>query len=147
MSGNGSTQSDWLSPRGPRSTSGEAAGERRPPLVGSRIHLRREGGTICTPLPLFFFFFFPPLLSSASVRKPSGDQLGFARRPWVSTREYGGWDCTGERGGDGGMPEMVKKKQREAISFHEASERLGPLLLSGGGFLLGKLRPHFIVGG
>lgn len=41
---------------------------------------------------------------------------------------------------------MVKKKQREASSFHEVSERLGVLLLSGGGFLLGKLRPHFIVG-
>lgn len=63
----------------------------------------------------------PPLPStSTSVREPSGDRL-VTQRPWVSTREYGGWDCTGERGRDGDMPAMVKKKQRDASCFNEVS--------------------------
>lgn len=68
-------------------------------LVRSDIHHRKEGG----------FLFFP----CASVREPSGDRL-VTQRPWVSTREYGGWNCTGERRGSGDKPEMVKKKQRDA---------------------------------
>lgn len=51
--------------------------------------------------------------SSSSVRKPNGGQL-VTRRPCVSTREYGGWVCTGERGGDGDVPEMVKERQTDA---------------------------------
>lgn len=71
---------------------------RRQPLVRSRIRLRRREGV---------FFFFAP------VREPSGDRL-VTQRLWVSTREYGGWDRTGERGRNGDMSAMVKKKQRAA---------------------------------
>lgn len=60
-------------------------------------------------------FFPPPLSSSSSVRKPGGDQL-VTRRPWVSTREYGGWVCPGERRGDGDVPDMVKDRQRDPLS-------------------------------
>lgn len=63
---------------------------------------------------LFFPFFF----SFASVREPSGDRL-VTQRPWVSTREYGGWNRARERGRSGDMPEMVKKKQRDATSATE----------------------------
>lgn len=60
---------------------------------------------------------FPtPLSSSSSVRKPSGDQL-VTRRPRVSTREYGGWVCPGERRGDGDVPDMVKDRQRDPSSL------------------------------
>lgn len=92
--------------------------------------------------PFFSFFSSSPLLrlGTEAERGPVGfcaAAVGLHPRVWR----------LGLRGGDGGMPEMVKKKQREASSFHEVSERLGALLFSGGGFLLGKLRPHFIVGG
>lgn len=105
MNGNVPAKFDWLPPCGPHSATGEVNRERRRPLGRSHIHLRRRAD-----LHDFFFFFF------ALVRKPSGDQL-VTRRPWVSTREYGGWRCTGERERDGDMPEMVKKQQRDASSL------------------------------
>lgn len=86
MNGNVAAKFDWLPPCGPHSATGGVYMERRRPLDRSHIHLRRRAD-----LHAFFFSFFV----FASVRKPSGDQL-VTRRPWVSTREYGGWDCTGE---------------------------------------------------
>lgn len=77
--------------------------------VGQFTHPSEERGGSAR---FAFLFFSPP---SASVREPSGDQL-VTRRPWVSTREYGGWVCAGERGRYGDMPAMVKKKQRDASS-------------------------------
>lgn len=65
-----------------------------------------------------FLFFF-----GASVREPSGDRL-VTQRPRVSTREYGSWNRTGERGRSGDMSEMVKQKQRDASSLTESQGTL-----------------------
>lgn len=65
-----------------------------------------------------FLFFF-----GASVREPSGDRL-VTQRPRVSTREYGSWNRTGERGRSGDMSEMVKQKQRDASSLTECQGTL-----------------------
>ena len=114
MNGNVCAECDWLPRLGSHSGSGEAhTGQRR---TLDRLHIRLTGGRVHTSFFFFsFLFFFFLSLSPASVREPSGDQL-VTRRPWVSTREYGGWARTGERRGDGDMPEMVKKKQRDASS-------------------------------
>ena len=86
------------------------------------VRPRREGGGV------FFFF-----CCSASVREPSGDRL-VTQRPWVSTREYGGWDRAGERGRDGDMPAMVKRETKRNASCSEQ--------VSGDFDLLFPRRPH-----
>lgn len=70
---------------------------------------------------LFLFSSF--LFFGASVREPSGDRL-VTQRPRVSTREYGSWNRTGERGRSGDMSEMVKQKQRDASSLTESQGTL-----------------------
>lgn len=124
MNGNVSADSDWLPRAVPiqaRVRSTASRGCRW--TVHTSVSRRRED-------PDDFFFFFLPSSSSASffslfasVREPSGDQL-VTRRPWVSTREYGGWDRAGDRGGDGDKPEMVKEKQRGASFFNQVSTQL-----------------------
>ena len=116
----------WLAAsRGPHSGSREIHSEPRLPLDGPHVRLEEAGGSG----RLFLFFFLPSSSSAsffslfASVREPSGDQL-VTRRPWVSTREYGGWDRAGDRGGDGDKPEMVKEKQRGASFFNQVSTQL-----------------------
>lgn len=52
--------------------------------------------------------------SAFEVREPSGDRLVSQQRPCVSTREYGGLECPGERGSTGDMAEMVMAKQRDS---------------------------------
>lgn len=121
MSGNATADCDWLPPRGSHSDTSEAHGERRRPLDCGHIRLR--GGRIRTLFSFLSFFFF--FFSSASVREPSGDQL-VTQRPWVSTREYGGWDRAGERGRDGDMPEMVKETQRRASSLMKCGNSFSP---------------------
>lgn len=86
--------------------------------IGLFAYPSDEGGSTGFSFFLLFFFFF-----GASVREPSGDRL-VTQRPRVSTREYGGWNRTGERGRSGDMSEMVKQKQRDASSLTESQGTL-----------------------
>lgn len=116
MNGNVSDESHWLPPWGCHSGTCEVYRKRKRPLGCSRIHLTKEDPQA---FPFFFFSFF----FGASVREPSGDRL-VTQRPRVSTREYGGWNRTGERGRSGDMSEMVKQKQRDASSLTESQGTL-----------------------
>lgn len=108
--------------------------------IGLFAYPSDEGGSTGFFLFLLFFFFF-----GASVREPSGDRL-VAQRPRVSTREYGGWNRTGERGRSGDMSEMVKQKQRDASSFTESQGTLIWESFSKAVYSLKKSRLQFIPG-
>lgn len=106
MNGNVAAASHWLS--APSSHS-ETSDVYREAAIGPFAHPFEEGG-----FQRFSFLFFPLF----PVREPSGDRL-VTQRLWVSTREYGGWDCAGERGRNGDMPAMVKKETKRRKFFNE----------------------------
>lgn len=93
MSGN--SECDWLSHSALHSSLSETR-TRAEAAIGQFVHPSDEGG------------------SAFEVREPSGDRLVSQQRPCVSTREYGGLECPGERGSTGDMAEMVMAKQRDS---------------------------------
>lgn len=118
MNGNVTPEIYWLPTFSSHSETSDVYREAEA-AIGPFAHPFEEGGSaVCS--------FFAP------VREPSRDRL-VTQRLWVSTREYGGWDCTGERGRDGDMPAMVKKKQRDASYLLKCRHSFNSCCFSEGG--------------
>lgn len=96
---------------------GGGGGGRRP--VGPVAHPSGKGGGGGGRIHKLFFFFSLPRYGSLE-----GTSWFYAAACGSPPREYGGWDCTGERGRDGDMPEMVKGKQRRASSLMKCRDSL-----------------------
>lgn len=131
MNGNVALDFHWLPPRGSHSGTSEVYRERRRPLDGSQIRLRRED--------LYAFFFFP-CLSTGAERGPAGfaAAVGLHPRVWRLGLHW----RAGEKRRHASDGEKETKRRK---FFNEVSKQFELVLVFCGGLPLENLLLQFIL--